>query len=259
MPNLPITNGQQVTTGSCNPAPMGVIAANTNMPSSKFTFPANGQTIPANQDFSISMALLHLQAGNFVNAEENYFAAPQTVNAQGDIIGHTHFVVEPLQALDQTTPLDPTKFTFFKGVNTAAAANGEVSVDVAGGLKAGVYRLASINTATNHQPVLVSVAQHGSVDDMVYFTVSDDAAAAGGAAGGAGGAAASAAAPPAASASAAAGGNNANNGKGGAAAPPPAKGGNNGKGQQQQQQQQKGGKGGKGGRRFRRAVIAREY
>ena len=36
VPNLPISNGLQVKTGSCNPAPMGVIAATTNMPSSKF-------------------------------------------------------------------------------------------------------------------------------------------------------------------------------------------------------------------------------
>ncbi|PIL30749.1 hypothetical protein GSI_06917 [Ganoderma sinense ZZ0214-1] len=176
--NLPITNGQQITTGSCNPAPMGVIAAQSNMPSAKFVFPANGQTIAANQDFTIQMAIQHLNTGAFVNPNENYFAAPQTVASNGDITGHSHVVVEALTALDQTTPLDPTKFAFFKGLNSAAQ-NGILTADVAGGLPAGVYRLASINSAANHQPVLVAVAQHGSLDDMVYFTVSANGAATG--------------------------------------------------------------------------------
>nr|VWO97146.1 Non-specific serine/threonine protein kinase (EC [Ganoderma boninense] len=175
VPNLPITNGQQITTGSCNPAPMGVIAAQSNMPSAKFVFPKNGQTIAANQDFTIQMAIQHLNTGAFVNPNENFFAAPQTVASNGDITGHSHVVVEALTALDQTSPLDPTKFAFFKGLNSAAQ-NGVLSADVAGGLPAGVYRLASINSAANHQPVLVAVAQHGSLDDMVYFTVSENGA-----------------------------------------------------------------------------------
>ncbi|KLO11294.1 hypothetical protein SCHPADRAFT_916100 [Schizopora paradoxa] len=249
VPNLPITNGQQITTGSCNPAPMGVIAAQTNMPASKFTFPANGQTIAANQTFTISMALNHLEAGNFVNAEANYFAAPQTVNSAGDIVGHTHFVVEQLQALDQTTPLNNVQFTFFKGVNTPAA-NGVVSVDVTGGLGPGFYRLASINTAANHQPVLVAVAQHGSTDDMVYFTVSENGAAAdasSAAAGAAGATATAAASSAAASSTAAAKAGSTQQNKGG-----------------NTQQQNKGGNGNKfaapqKGGRFRRAQFAREY
>jgi hypothetical protein len=95
---------------------MGSIPSSANMPSAKFTNPKNGDTIAANTAFTISMAINNLQTGNFVNAEENYFAAPQLeqLNAQGLIIGHSHVVVETLQALDQTTPNDPTKFAFFK-------------------------------------------------------------------------------------------------------------------------------------------------
>jgi hypothetical protein len=84
------------------------------MPSSKFTNPKNGDTIPANAAFTISMAINNLETGNFVNAEENYFAAPQQLNAQGTIIGHSHVVVESLQSLDQTTPTNPKQFAFFK-------------------------------------------------------------------------------------------------------------------------------------------------
>ncbi|EIM92085.1 uncharacterized protein STEHIDRAFT_164435 [Stereum hirsutum FP-91666 SS1] len=175
--DLPITNGQQITTGSCNPAPMGVIAASTNMPSSKFTSPKNLDTIQSNTDFNVSMAVKNLVTGNFVNAASNYYSAPQQVDDSGNVVGHTHIVIETLDSLTQTTVTDPTKFAFFKGVD-GAAVNGEVTVAVTGGLPAGVYRMASINSAANHQPVLVAIAQRGALDDMIYFTVSDDPSAA---------------------------------------------------------------------------------
>ena len=73
--------------------------------------------------------------------------------------------------MGQTTPLDNTKPTFFQGVNTPADSKGNLNVDVTAGLPAGVYRLGSINAAANHQPVLVAEAQHGLLDDVVYFTV----------------------------------------------------------------------------------------
>jgi len=59
-----------------------------------------------------------------------------------------------------------------------AAQGGILSASVAAGLPAGAYRLCSINTAANHQPALVPIAQHGSLDDCVYFTASAGGAAA---------------------------------------------------------------------------------
>jgi hypothetical protein len=182
VPDLPITNGQQVQGGSCNPAPIGVIPSIDNMPSAKFTSPKNGDTIPANQAFTISMAIQNLETGNFVNAQQNYFAAPQQLNAQGQIVGHSHVVVEQLSSISQTTPTNPKQFAFFKGLN-AAAQGGILTADVTAGLPAGAYRLCSINTAANHQPAIVPVAQHGSLDDCVYFTASANGAASGGNAG----------------------------------------------------------------------------
>jgi hypothetical protein len=110
-----------------------------------------------------------MQTGQFTNAQASYFSAPQQLNAQGQIIGHSHVVIEQLSALDQTTPTDPTKFAFFKGLN-AAAVGGVLTADVTGGLKSGFYKLSSINSAANHQPVVVPVAQHGSLDDAVYVS-----------------------------------------------------------------------------------------
>lgn len=111
------------------------------------------------------------QLGSFTNAQLNYYAAPAQLNDAKKVIGHTHVVIEPLTALDQTEPAKPTNFAFFKGVNTPPNGDGVVTADVSKGLAAGTYRLFSINTSSNHQPVLASVAQHGSMDDGIYFTV----------------------------------------------------------------------------------------
>ena len=139
------------------------------MPSAKFIIPKNGDTLQENTTFTITLAVANFQTGAFTNANETYFAAPQQLNAQGQIIGHSHVVVETLTALDQTTPTDPKKFAFFKGLN-AAAVNGVLTADVTAGLPAGFYRLSSSNTAANHQPVLVPIAQRGSLDDTVYVS-----------------------------------------------------------------------------------------
>jgi hypothetical protein len=171
--NLPITNGKQITTGSCNAAPMGILPSTANLPSSKFVFPKNFDTVAQNTSFSIQMAIQNLETGNFVNAQTNYYSAPQQVNSAGNVIGHSHFVVEPIESFTSTTPLDIRKFAFFQGVN-GAAVNGVLTVNVTAGLPEGFYKLSSINSAANHQPVLAPIAQHGSMDDVVYFQVTAD-------------------------------------------------------------------------------------
>jgi hypothetical protein len=57
-----------------------------------------------------------------------------------------------------------------QGINDAGV-NGILSTPVATGFPAGAYRLCSINSASNHQPVIVPIAQHGSLDDCVYVSV----------------------------------------------------------------------------------------
>ncbi|KAJ3789404.1 hypothetical protein GGU10DRAFT_372215 [Lentinula aff. detonsa] len=168
---MPITNGLQITTGSCNPAPIGTIPSVDNMPSSKFAFPTNMGNVTGNTAFTIQLNMNNLDTGNFVNANENYFAAPQQLNSNGQIIGHTHVVIEAINGLSDTTPTDPQKFAFFKGINTAAV-NGQVTADVTSGVPVGTYRICTINSSSNHQPTIVPIAQHGSLDDCVYFTAS---------------------------------------------------------------------------------------
>jgi hypothetical protein len=139
------------------------------MPSAKFVFPKNMATIKANKNFTVKMAIRQLETGNFVNADANYFSAPQQLSGNGQVKGHSHVVIEKLSALDQTDPTDPNQFAFFKGLNDKQQG-GILTADVDKGLPEGVYKISSINTAANHQPVLVPVAQHGSLDDVVYVS-----------------------------------------------------------------------------------------
>jgi len=165
-----ITNGLQVQGGSCNPTPMGDIPSVNNMPSCKFQFPANGGNVDANTAFTVVLNTQGMQTGDFTDADTTYFAAPQQLNNAGQVIGHNHVVIEAIPSLDSTQPTNPRVFAFFKGLN-GVATNGQLTADVTNGLPPGAYRLSSITSSANHQGVIVPVAQRGSVDDAVYFTV----------------------------------------------------------------------------------------
>jgi len=169
--DVPLTDGQQIPTGSCNPIPMGRIAAKDKQPSAKFVYPPNlDESLTENQPFTMVMAINNMVTGLFANPNLKYYSAPQTVDGTGLIQGHSHVVIQALPSLTTTQPLDPNVFAFFKGLNDPAQG-GTLSADVPTGLPAGAYRMCSINSSTNHQPVLVNIAQHGSLDDCSYFTV----------------------------------------------------------------------------------------
>jgi len=52
---------------------------------------------------------------------------------------------------------------------------GGLTAAVAGGLPAGSYRLCTMTSSSNHQPVLMPVAQRGAQDDCIRFTVGGSA------------------------------------------------------------------------------------
>jgi len=165
---FPLTDGQQLKGGSCNNAPMGLLPSADKMVSTILIFPQDGDVVEANKDFTISVLSTNIKLGVFTNAQQTYLAAPQTLDpSTNEIIGHTHVTVQPITST--TTPPDPTKFAFFKGINTAADAQGQVSADVAGGLPPGDYRVCTMTSAANHQPVVMPIAQRGSQDDCVRF------------------------------------------------------------------------------------------
>lgn len=111
---------------------MGDIPAKNKMISSIITFPKNGDTVQESEDFTISVQTQNLEAGSFTNADATYYAAPQQLNGQGQVIGHTHITVQDLgNSLNPSQPPDPTQFAFFKGINDAGNGQGLLSADVA--------------------------------------------------------------------------------------------------------------------------------
>jgi hypothetical protein len=151
---------------------MGDIPAKTNMVSSIITFPLYGSaTIESDTTFNITIQMANLVAGVFTNPDATYYAAPQALSG-GKIIGHTHVTVQDMgSSLNPTTALDPTKFAFFKGINDAGNGQGLLTATVTGGLPAGNYRACTLASSSNHQPVLMPVAQRGTADDCTKFTV----------------------------------------------------------------------------------------
>jgi transcription initiation factor TFIID subunit 15 len=136
---------------------MGDIPASTNMISSIITSPSPGQDLTANTDFTIQVQVTNLVAGSFTNAALTYYAAPQQLQG-GNIVGHTHVTVQSIGSLNTPTPPDPAVFQFFKGINDAGNGQGGLSAAVAGGLPAGIYRVCTMTSASNHQPVLMPVS-----------------------------------------------------------------------------------------------------
>ncbi|KAJ6622950.1 hypothetical protein B0H10DRAFT_1787192, partial [Mycena sp. CBHHK59/15] len=167
--DLPITNGKQTVGGSCNPAPMGQIPSVQNLPSVRIFSPENGATIAANSSVSLSLAVSNLHTGVAVNPSENYLSAPQQLDASGNILGHYHVVIEELDSLNSTALTDSRNFVFFADVKDVEA-NGFVHTSVAGGLPEGYYRISATIHAANHQPVLVPISQHGSLNDAAYVS-----------------------------------------------------------------------------------------
>ncbi|PBP15614.1 ribosomal protein s17 [Diplocarpon rosae] len=166
------TNGLQVKAGSCNGIVMGKIPSTSNMVSAIITSPKPGEDLPAGKSFTVSVQTIGLAAGSFTNAAATYYSAPQDLDSQGQVIGHTHLTIQDLgNSLQPTSAPDPVSFVFFKGVNDAGDGNGLLSATVTDGLPAGNYRVCSMTSSSNHQPVLMPVAQRGAQDDCQKFTV----------------------------------------------------------------------------------------
>ena len=151
---------------------MGDIPAKTAMISSIIISPVAGSAnIQSDITFNITVQTSNLVAGSFTNADATYYAAPQALKG-GKVVGHTHVTVQDMGAsLNPTKPLDATQFAFFKGINDAGDGNGLLTAVVTGGLPAGNYRVCTLTSSSNHQPVIMPVAQRGSCDDCTKFTV----------------------------------------------------------------------------------------
>lgn len=126
------------------------------MPSAKFIFPPNFAAIRVNETFTVKIAVNHLDTGWLTSSQTTFMSAPVEVNAAGDVIGHSHIVIEHLTGFGQTTPTDPKTFVYFK-IMSDPAVNGVLSCVITGGLRAGYYRIATFHAAMNHQPSAYSL------------------------------------------------------------------------------------------------------
>ncbi len=128
------------------------------MISSVITFPSGqNDNIAENTPFTIVVKTNNLAAGVFTNPATTYYSAPQDLQG-GNIIGHTHVTVQDTNGALPTSPLDPGTFAFFKGINTPVDQNGELTAAVTAGLPAGLYRVCTMTSAANHQPVTMPVS-----------------------------------------------------------------------------------------------------
>lgn len=151
---------------------MGDIPSTANMVSSIITDPAPGQDVAANTAFTVKVQVAKLAAGSFTNPANTYYAAPQALNGQGLIIGHTHVTIQDLGgSLTPTNAPNADTFAFFKGINDNGNGNGGLEALVTDGLPAGFYRVCTMASASNHQPVIMPIAQRGAQDDCTKFTV----------------------------------------------------------------------------------------
>ena len=67
--------------------------------------------------------------------------------------------VQDLGSAKPTNTADARDFVFFKGVDDDGNGAGELTVNVANGLPPGFYRICTMSSAQNHQPVIMPKAQ----------------------------------------------------------------------------------------------------
>ena len=78
---------------------MGKIPATQQMVSTVILNPQNGDEVQAEQTFDIQVQIANMELGSFTNADTTYYSAPQDLNGQGQIIGHTHVTVQDLSLI----------------------------------------------------------------------------------------------------------------------------------------------------------------
>ncbi|EER42004.1 conserved hypothetical protein [Histoplasma capsulatum var. duboisii H88] len=170
-----LTNGTKINEGSCNGIPMGEIPSTKHMVSTLITSPLPGDEFKVNQTITFKVAVKNIEMGFYTNSNVSFLSAPQSLNCEGFVRGHTHLTVQfmglnttAIQALDASNP------TWFKSVNGPHAENktDDFTATLEGGLgKPGFYRVCTLTAAANHQPVIMPVPNRGAQDDCTKFKV----------------------------------------------------------------------------------------
>ncbi|KLJ11465.1 hypothetical protein EMPG_13344 [Blastomyces silverae] len=168
-----LTNGKKNKGGSCNGIPMGEIPSTKHMVSTLIISPSLGDTFKVNQPIVFEIAVRNIEMGFYTNSNVTYISAPQSLNSEGLVQGHTHLTVEfmgptatSIEALDASNP------TWFKSVNSPNNKGNRFTARLDKGLgKVGFYRVCTLTAAANHQPVIMPVPKRGAQDDCTKFKV----------------------------------------------------------------------------------------
>ena len=151
---------------------MGDIPAQTKMVSPIIISPKPGEKLPANKAITVQVQVANLNPGKFTLPYGTYYTAPQQVDSDGQVMGHVHVTVQSMGiSMTPAQPLDASTFVYFKGINDVGNGRGLLSTTIPEGLPTGFYRVCTMNSAQNHQPVLMPVAQRGAQDDCTKFSV----------------------------------------------------------------------------------------
>lgn len=143
---------------------MGDIPAQSNMVSTVLLSPQNNEDLNPDETFTVELQIDNLEAGFFTNPDVTYYAAPQQLNGNGIIQGHVHVTIQDMGSANPQNPPNAAEFAFFKGINDPGNGNGRLSTTVDGGLSAGFYRICTMSSSSNHQPVLMPVSSYCSLD-----------------------------------------------------------------------------------------------
>jgi transcription initiation factor TFIID subunit 15 len=154
---------------------MGDIPSQSKMVSAIILSPKPGENVPANKHLIVRLRVANFEMGKFTQPNGTYYSAPQQLSAAGFVQGHVHVTLQNLGgSFTPEQPLDASKFVAFKGVNDAGDGKGLLLAHVPDGLPKGFYRVCTMISAQNHQPVLMAVAQRGAQDDCTKFSAGMD-------------------------------------------------------------------------------------
>lgn len=81
---------------------MGRIPSRQKMISAIITNPKNGEDVAAGASIEFRVKINNLAAGAFTNPAITYYSAPQDLDNQGRVIGHTHISVQKIDSLTTT-------------------------------------------------------------------------------------------------------------------------------------------------------------
>jgi hypothetical protein len=143
----------------CSNLVQGAIPNENQTVSSLIVNPPNGANVAANAPIPVQVSTLNLDSTGSIKGN-----TPQTLNAQGQVIGVQHLVVQPMQNNQSNAqPPDAAQVSAFQDLQ-----NGQTTINK---LAPGAYRMCTLTVGESDQPIIMPIAKRGHQDDCIQFTV----------------------------------------------------------------------------------------